>query len=65
MGSGYSVKALVTGEDSIGGLQFEIIPLKQEAVQRYGYMMSTLPYKMPELSAAYFLEGPDIPCVNP
>lgn len=28
MGSGYSVEAQLTGDDSVGGLQFEVIPLK-------------------------------------
>lgn len=33
-GSGYSVEAQVTGEEKMGGLQFEVIPVKQGCPER-------------------------------
>lgn len=59
LGSGYSVEAQLTGDDSIGGLQIEVIPLKPEADERYrpGVYYPYNPADDYQVTPAYHLTG--------
>ncbi len=44
LGKGYSVEAQVTGEEAIGGMQFEVIPSNADPVRdRISYVMTKIP----------------------